>query len=173
MDDCPWIDWPSRGCVLYRKTLSEIYGQIIRDGVSESNRPLFSAPSIMLISIAARLMEEGGVPFWFILGFSKPPRRRPDVPSAFGRPCITHQTWRNYCRFNNAHFWLSMPANPCLPFLLILRAIHSSIHPLVYSSTHTHTHTHPPTRIVDEEGEGDDDEYFRSRARCTRYTRCI
>jgi len=33
----------------------------MRDGVSESNRPLFSAPSIMLISIAARLMEEGGV----------------------------------------------------------------------------------------------------------------
>lgn len=48
--------------MLYRKTLSEIYGEIIRDGVSESNRPLFSAPSIMLISIAARLMEEGGVP---------------------------------------------------------------------------------------------------------------
>lgn len=50
-----------RGCVLYRKTLSEIYGEIMRDGVSESNRPLFSAPSIMLISIAVRLMEEGGV----------------------------------------------------------------------------------------------------------------
>lgn len=48
-----------RRCVLYRKTLSEIYGEIMRDGVSESNRPLFSAPSIMLISIAARLMEEG------------------------------------------------------------------------------------------------------------------
>lgn len=53
--------WSFRGCVLYRKTLSEIYGEIMRDGVSESNRPLFSAPSIMLISIAARLMEEGGV----------------------------------------------------------------------------------------------------------------
>lgn len=52
--------WSSHGCVLYRKTLSEIYGGIIRDGVSESNRPLFYAPSIMLISIAARLMEEGG-----------------------------------------------------------------------------------------------------------------
>lgn len=85
----------SRGCVLYRKTLSEIYGEIIRDGVSESNRPLFSAPSIMLISIAARLMEEGGVPL-VCARLSEPRRRRPDVPSAFARPCIMHWTC-NYC----------------------------------------------------------------------------
>lgn len=64
--------WSFRGCVPYRKTLSEIYGEIIRDGVSESNRPLFSAPSIMLISIAARLMEEGGVPFCYILASPSP-----------------------------------------------------------------------------------------------------
>lgn len=56
-----WSMVLSQRCVLYRKTLSEIYGEIMRDGVSESDRPLFSAPSIMLISIAARLMEEGGV----------------------------------------------------------------------------------------------------------------
>lgn len=58
--------------------------------------PLFSAPSIMLISIAARLMEEGGVPFWLILGFST-------KSSAFGRPCIIHQTC-NYC---GSQRWLS------------------------------------------------------------------
>ena len=45
--------------MLYRKTLSEIYGEIMRDGVSESNSALFYAPSIMLNSIAWRLMEEG------------------------------------------------------------------------------------------------------------------
>jgi len=69
----------SRTCVLYRKTLSEIYGEIMRDGVSKSNRPLFSAPSIMLISIAAKLMEEGGV--HAPKRFAFPPHLPPSFPS--------------------------------------------------------------------------------------------
>lgn len=71
----------------------------MRDGVSESNRPLFSAPSIMLISIAARLMEEGGVSALrrsLSLSFVSSRWER-DVLSALGRPCIMHSTC-NYCR---------------------------------------------------------------------------
>lgn len=86
--------------MLYRKTLSEIYEEIMRDGVSESNRPLFSAPSIMLISIAARLMEEGVVSVPHSLSFSlacEQSRWERDVLSALGRPCIMHSTC-NYCK---------------------------------------------------------------------------
>lgn len=96
--------WSFRGCVLYRKTLSEIYGEIIRDGVSESKQAAILRSDNYANFDCREINGRRRRPLSSVYSLGS---RRPDVPSAFGRPCIIHQTC-NYCGLR-ADLFLSVP----------------------------------------------------------------